>query len=345
MPLSLRMPLASAPMNRLDVVPRMSAWESKCAGALVGTFAGDALGMPVEGRSARAIQEEHGRLATLLDARLGRGTYTDDTQLMIASAKAILRADGVDEDVLAQAFLDHFDARRGYGQGTRTVMHLWRSHVPVEEAASRVFEGGSYGNGGAMRVAAVAVAYHDRPRRLDSMVRRATRITHAHPWGVVGAVVQGRAIAACLRADAPQDLDPVETARAAFEGVGGDDPGPWETARDRVVELLAGPPPRPAEAAEALGNDSRAHRSVPAAVYAALAHRDVFEEAVVYAVSLGGDADTIGAMAGAVAGALHGVEGIPSSWWDALENGRDGRDDVVALGRRLAGFARRDAAR
>lgn len=345
MALRRRTRLAWAPMSRLDVAPRMGALESKCAGALLGTFVGDALGMPVEGRSADEIREEYGRVDGLLDARLGRGTYTDDTQMMIASAKAILQADGLDEDVLAQAFLDHFDAQRGYGQGTRTVMHLWRSHVPVEEAAGRVFDGGSYGNGGAMRVAAVAAAYHDRPHRLDSMATRATRITHAHAWGVAGAVAQARAIAACLRAGSPDELDPVETARAVFDGVGGGDPGPWEDARARLVELLSGPPPPPAEAAAALGNDSRAHRSVPAAVYAALAHRDVFEEAVVYAVSLGGDADTIGAMAGAIAGALHGVEAVPSSWWDALENGRDGRDDVVELGRRLARFARGDADR
>jgi len=54
-----------------------------------------------------------------------------------------------------------------------------------------------------------------------------------------------------------------------------------------------------------------------------------------YAVSLGGDTDTIGAMTGAIAGALHGVEAIPAEWYDALENSPKGRDYVGALASRL----------
>ena len=56
-----------------------------------------------------------------------------------------------------------------------------------------------------------------------------------------------------------------------------------------------------------LGNDVRAHVSVPAAIYAFLANPTSFEEAVVFAISLGGDTDTIAAMTGSIAGAFHGV--------------------------------------
>jgi poly(ADP-ribose) glycohydrolase ARH3 len=52
-------------------------------------------------------------------------------------------------------------------------------------------------------------------------------------------------------------------------------------------------------------------------------------------VNLGGDTDTIGAMAGAAAGALHGVEGIPGEWMEALENGEKGRDYVRHLAEAL----------
>jgi ADP-ribosylglycohydrolase len=41
---------------------------------------------------------------------------------------------------------------------------------------------------------------------------------------------------------------------------------------------------------------------------------------VIYAVSLGGDADTIGSMTGAMAGACYGIEGIPSQWRETVEN-------------------------
>jgi len=51
----------------------------------------------------------------------------------------------------------------------------------------------------------------------------------------------------------------------------------------------------------------------------------------VYAVGIGGDTDTVGAMAGAIAGAYHGIRTIPEQWWNSLENGEDGRDDILEL--------------
>ena len=86
-------------------------------GALLGTFVGDALGMPFEGQPPAAIP----RRLEMLDARLGRGTYTDDTQMTIALAESLLERGRVDEDHLGGAFLTAYDPRRGYGAGTRQV--------------------------------------------------------------------------------------------------------------------------------------------------------------------------------------------------------------------------------
>ena len=84
-----------------------------------------------------------------------------------------------------------------------------------------------------------------------------------------------------------------------------------------------------------LGVDSRVHLSVPAAIYSFLSHSHSFEEAVVYAVNLGGDTDTIGAITGAIAGAYHGVASIPQRWYEILENGAKGRDYIVGLAQAL----------
>ena len=59
---------------------------------------------------------------------------------------------------------------------------------------------------------------------------------------------------------------------------------------------------------------------MPAAVYSFLSHPNSFDEAVIYAISLGGDTDTIGAMTGAISGAYLGIESIPDRWKDKLEN-------------------------
>jgi ADP-ribosylglycohydrolase len=60
------------------------------------------------------------------------------------------------------------------------------------------------------------------------------------------------------------------------------------------------------------------------------------EECVIRAVNFGGDTDTIGVMAGALIGALHGASWIPARWHDNIENGEQGRDAMVELGRSLS---------
>ena len=80
-----------------------------------------------------------------------------------------------------------------------------------------------------------------------------------------------------------------------------------------------------------LGNSVEAHNSVPTAVYCFLRNWGSFEESVLYAVSLGGDTDTIGAMAGAISGAYHGVEAIPEQWKNRLERG----DHIEELAEKL----------
>jgi poly(ADP-ribose) glycohydrolase ARH3 len=83
--------------------------------------------------------------------------------------------------------------------------------------------------------------------------------------------------------------------------------------------------------ARELGNSVTAPNSVPTAIYSFLRNQQSFEETVLFAVSLGGDTDTIGAMAGAISGAYHGVEVIPDRWRSKLER----RDYIEALAEKL----------
>ncbi|HEX2029493.1 MAG TPA: ADP-ribosylglycohydrolase family protein, partial [Nitriliruptorales bacterium] len=89
------------------------------------------------------------------------------------------------------------------------------------------------------------------------------------------------------------------------------------------------------EVASQLGNDVTAARSVPAALWAA-AVADGADEVLELALGVGGDADTIAAMAGAVAGAAVGAAGLPEDWVARLENGPRGRRYARALAERIA---------
>jgi poly(ADP-ribose) glycohydrolase ARH3 len=292
----------------------------RARGALLGTFVGDALGMPFEGAPPSGVPEQ----LEMLDARLGRGTYTDDTQMAIALAESLLEVDGVDQEHIGRAFLNAYDPQRGYGSGTRGVLMLIAEGAAAVDAAVRVFDGrGSLGNGAAMRVAPIAVRYAHDPQALLEAARRSARVTHAHPVGVDAAVVQAAAVAAAIRG-----ADPLQAARAAAA---------TSQLRERLAHAAAllAKRPAPGEVATALGNSPTAAESVPTAIYAATAHAR-FEDAVSFAVRCGGDADTIGAMAGAIAGARDGATAIPARWRDSLEDGLKGRSHVERLAELLA---------
>ncbi len=273
-------------------------------------------GCPARGSPAASGR---GRLE-MRGGRLAAGSYTDDTQMMMALAESLVRCRGVDEEDLAAAFLAHYEPRRGYGSGTRTVLSLWESGVPVSEAAGRLFDGeGSPRNGAAMRVAPIAVRFCADQAEVASAARRSALLTHAHPEGVDGAVVQASAVAAALVRRDPLAAALAAAATPAMRGR-------LEQLMDLTVRRLdphelGGPDRRVAPTATA---------SVPVAVVVGSRARS-FEEAVSVAVRCGGDTDTVGAMTGAIAGARFGANSIPARWYTALEDGERGRSHVERL--------------
>ena len=286
--------------------------ESRFSGSLLGLFCGDALGMPYETQPPEGIPER----LEMEEARGGRGTYTDDTQMAIAVCESLLRCDGVDEGDLAQTIADAFDPGRGYGPTTTLVVERWRTGPPAPDGG----DPRAATNGAAMRVAPVGLRFAFDPERCAEEACRQARLTHAHPLASDGAVAVAAAVAAAVRGD-----DHLTAAIAAVETK--------ELSRRlaRAVEMR-----RKGEWSQArlLGATIQAHESVPAALLAASAPS--FEEALTFAVRCGGDTDTVAAMAGAVAGARFGVGAIPVRWLDALEDGEKGRSHVQRLAASLA---------
>ena len=304
---------------------------SRLAGAAIGTMCGDALGMPVEGWSADAIAQRFGRLDAMLPGRLPEGSYTDDSQMMIAILETVAQAGGLDPIHLACRFVAGFEPWRGYGGRIFGVMDRLRQGVAWDQAGTD-----SFGNGGAMRVGVLGARYPDDEDRLFDAALNQCRITHHHPQGLAGAAAQAMAVGlACRLGSAGQK--PLAGDFIAYLA------GKTEKIDRHFAERLAAMPALPkgdeAAARQALtlayACDVTAAEAVPPAVGAFLA-ADSFEQAVVLAVSLGGDTDTIGAMAGALAGAYWGLEAVPFSWFEALENGERGRDYVLDLCRRVA---------
>ena len=68
----------------------MTALKGKFTGSLLGTLVGDALGLPVEGCSQHDVRTRFEQVDQTMDARIGKGTYTDDTEMIIATAESLI---------------------------------------------------------------------------------------------------------------------------------------------------------------------------------------------------------------------------------------------------------------
>jgi poly(ADP-ribose) glycohydrolase ARH3 len=279
----------------------------KFIGCLVGVAVGDALGSLYEGLSSLEFKFKEPKFLR----------WTDDTHMTIGVAESLIEKRGFDGDHMARTFLKNYEDEpwRGYAYGPPTIFRMIRSGVKWDDAAKMLFNGeGSYGNGGAMRVAPIGLFYHDDRKALREVAEAASGITHAHELGREGAVMQAYAVSLSLRSGYKSDLDPNAFLDELIEFTEN------ETYREKLemAKRLSDEKSKLRIVSE-LGNGIEAYNSVPTAIYSSL--KGGFEESVCYAIGLGGDTDTIGAMTGAISGACYGIDAIPERWKDKLERG------------------------
>ncbi|MFC6864941.1 ADP-ribosylglycohydrolase family protein [Halomicroarcula sp. GCM10025817] len=296
---------------------------SRARGTLLGLACGDALGRPVEGWPRSRIAREHGRL-TEMQARgahgLPAGAVTDDTELALCLARSIVESDGFDADDAARRFAAWFEGDpTGIGGMTRRALARVATGEPWDRAAEHVWrqspEGHNAGNGSVMRCAPLAIRFADDPATLIESSMTSSRLTHWDPRCTHGCAALNLVVAGYLRgADDPVSatldrLDedaPTDVAVALLEARAATDPTMLPVTGYVVDTLEAG-----------VGHALLAQSA---------------EEAIVTAVNNGGDTDTVGAVAGAVAGARFGVESLPETWLDELTV----RTEAMALADRLA---------
>lgn len=287
--------------------------KSKFRGALLGTGIGDSLGRSCEGRNMRG-EEEVRALAEEFEIL----RYTDDTQQMMALGESITESEEFDEKCFAEKLVENFDPSRGYGPGSTQVIKSIKGGKPWDEPAKEIFGGeGSYGNGSSMRVAPIGLFAHNQLEDLRSLAERSSRVTHVHRLGVEGAILQASSVALATGKTPSPELNAMDFLENVRDFVREDE---YKKKLDIVEEFLNSDPSR-SRVIRSLGNGIEAPNSVPTALYSFLSHPESFEDAVLFAIGLGGDTDTIGAMTGAIAGAYRGEEEIPTAWRDKLEEG------------------------
>jgi len=283
----------------------------KYSGGMVGSALGDAIG-------ELAFQYQNKEDPCIQSDQLKKLRYTDDTAMSIGLAESLIKKGCLDQDNLGETFRYNYEREpwRGYASGPPTIFSIVKqSGITYVEAARSLFEGtGSLGNGAAMRIVPLGLFFHDSTDLYEKACMSAT-VTHAHPVGKDGAAIQARAVSCAVK------LDPKE----AF---------PYKTFMDTLIDFSRTPEIRdkllivkelittnvPLFTLEQLGQTVAVHESMPFALYSFLRHPKSFEDCLFCATLHGGDRDTLGAMACAISGAYLGVESIPQSWRQKLEN-------------------------
>ena len=299
-------------------------------GVLLGLACGDALGQPVEGWSADRIAAEYGTLDTLVGGTrgLGAGAWTDDTEQAVRLSRSLVERGRFDPDDVADRFLAWYrGGATGIGGLTRAVLRRMDAGEHWSAASRREWErrpeGTNAGNGSVMRCAPVAIAFADADAPLLAAASRASsRLTHHDPRCVYGCELLNQVVAGFLRdgdADSGGD-EPFDVLDGALATLPDDAP-------DELGAALTGLHGRDP-------NEIRPTGYVLDTLKAGLYHglgAPTLEQAIVDAVNMGGDTDTIGAVAGAVAGARFSASQVPDRWLEELH----GTDELRGLARRL----------
>lgn len=277
-------------------------------GGLLGLALGDALGAPYEGGPLERL------VWRLIGTTDGRMRWTDDTQMSVDVATSLAELGALDPDDLAGRFARSYRWSRGYGPAAAKLLKRLRRGEDWRTANTQVHADGSFGNGGAMRAPAVGLFFAQRPAALADAARLQARVTHAHPLGMEGAALIAAATALAAQGHAPLEVFDGAAATCALE--------PF-TARLTQARrwLQADEAPPLDEVRRQLGNGIAASESCVTALYLALrGFAQPFLALHDHVAELGGDADTVGAMAGALWGAAHGAQALPEATLARLED-------------------------
>ncbi len=319
-------------------MPKPSSHEDRCIGCLLSIACGDILGAGVEGQSAKSIRDYYGEVRDFLDSIRGFGCYTDDTEMTLALGTSLVEKGVADPEDVSLKYAEFYEPRRGYGSAAHRALGALLNGADYRKTGRIEFPNGSFGNGGAMRIAPIGLAYRNAS---DEMLRQAVEsallCTHVHPEAIDGAFIQAKAVAVLANSD-PDGFD----RRGLLEKVLNLSK---EFAVQRKLEILLEQPIEQAsddDVVYVVGNGVRTSEAVAASLWAFLRYGDNPEECLIRAVNFGGDTDTIGAMVGAQLGSLYGSAWMPDRWFNQIENKRHGRDYMIDLAKKLAQLNIRD---
>ena len=315
---------------------------SRAYGALAGLALGDALGMPTQAMSPAQIRAVYGRITGLVDGDASQpyapgmpaGSVTDDTEQALLVASLLVRGRGTSSDRVAldagefaHALLDWEDSmiERGsldlLGPSTKAALERVRAG---EDPLS--VGGAGTTNGAAMRVTPIGIAIStEDPQAFADAVWSSCQVTHATRQGFQSAALVAAAVSMGIDWDTPSASDMTALLWKALTYVDSlPERGAWTPDPDvvaatrRAMHLVANPASSSLEClVEQVGTSVASAQAIPMAF--ALLARDPSPRALLDAANIGGDTDTIGAIAGAILGGALGEQVLPADSLSMIE--------------------------
>jgi ADP-ribosyl-[dinitrogen reductase] hydrolase len=272
----------------------------RARGCLLGLAVGDALGTTLE-FSRRDQSPWHADMTGGGPFGLQPGQWTDDTSMALALAESLLACQGLNQLDLMERFTAWYETGAysctgicfDIGSTTRQALQRFRqTGNPIAGSTSE----SSAGNGSLMRVAPVALYALANAESAALLARAQSSTTHAAPQAVEACdlfvdILRSSILTGCVPSDRKWIGHSAVVAVVA---------GNWRTkSRDEI------------------SSSGYVVDTLEAALWS-VGKASGFEEALLTAVNLGDDADTVGAVAGQLAGAIWGVEAIPQRWLGVL---------------------------
>lgn len=275
----------------------------KFRGVLLGLAVGDALGAPLEFQPARSPADYVTEMIGGGWQQLAPGEWTDDTQMALCLVDSLLAKSVFDPDDIAQRFVAWMGCKpKDIGVHTHRVLCAIREGIGWEQASrsAQAIDANNAPNGSLMRSAPLAMFFFMHADYAASLSPVLSRITHANSDCESACTLVNVAITQLI--SGARASDAIEVGYNACETVS-------EAFRERVQRAV-----RPFNDTSPTG---WVLDTMEVALWSLL-HTSSFESAVIEAINRGADADTVGAVIGALAGAHYGLSGIPARWLSQL---------------------------
>lgn len=285
---------------------------NRTRGVMYGLAIGDALGAPTEFMPLPAIKAQYGEegIQDLPDPAL----YTDDTQMSIAIAEALIQAGNQDIESIMEAVKEEFikwrhspDNNRAPGNTClRGIENLERGVHWTKSGIAR-----SKGCGSAMRAAPIGHFYQHEPDKLREVAHATGICTHGHLTADAACIGSAYLVKLALDGTPPREM--IKELLKFTQGISDE----WDSAIRKLEGCLDWGDEE--EALQYLGEGWVGEEAVALALYCFLRYPDSYGRTIIRGANTNGDSDSIACIAGAISGAYVGINAIPEPWVKRIE--------------------------